>query len=196
MIQDPIQRFSLWFRAAVDRSPGPWFEPSAMTLATSGRSGDVSARIVLLKRFGPDGFVFYTNYASRKGMQLSENPQAALVFHWPHLHRQVRIEGNVKIITREESEAYFHSRPRLSQLAAATSRQSEVIPWRQYLMKEFRRLEELMADQTVPLPESWGGYRLTPVLFEFWRHRDNRFHDRLRYRKPEDAGWISEYLAP
>src|SRR5437867_7016855 len=121
---DPIPRFSLWFRTAVDRSPGPWFDPAAMTLATSGKSGDVSARIVLLKRFAPDGFVFYTNYASRKGMQLSENPRAALVFHWPHLHRQVRIEGNVKIITREESEAYFHTLPQPYPLAAATSRPS------------------------------------------------------------------------
>jgi pyridoxamine 5'-phosphate oxidase len=193
---DPIQRFSLWFRAAVNQSPGSWFEPSAMTLATSGRNGDVTARIVLLKGFGQDGFVFYTNYTSRKGIQLSENPRAALVLHWPHLCRQVRIEGTVEMIHREESEAYFHSRPRPSQLAATVSRQSEIIPSRKSLMKEFKQLEELLADRAVPLPETWGGYRLIPGLFEFWRHRNNRLHDRLRYRKADDGEWNSERLAP
>jgi pyridoxamine 5'-phosphate oxidase len=193
---DPLQRFSLWFRVAVDRSPGSWFDPSAMTLATSARNGDVTARMVLLKKFGPAGFVFYTNYSSRKGIQLSENPRAALVFHWPHLRRQVRIEGTVEIISSEESQAYFHTRPRPYQLAATASRQSEIIPSRKFLIEEFKRLGDLLAGQTVPLPYTWGGYRLTPVLFEFWRHRDNRLHDRLRYRKTEEGGWISEYLAP
>src|SRR5215470_16121159 len=113
---DPIRRFSLWFRTAADRSPGAWFNPTAMTLATCGDNGDVTARMVLLKDVGPEGFVFYTNYASRKGLQLSTNPRAALVFHWAHLRRQVRIEGPVEMVSREESEIYFHSRPRPSQL--------------------------------------------------------------------------------
>ena len=139
---DPIQRFSLWFGAAVNRSPGPWFNPSAMTLATCGRSGDVTARMVILKTFGREGFVFYTNYSSHKGVQLSENPRAALVFYWPNLSRQVRIEGTVEPISREESENYFHSRPRAYQLAASVSKQSEVIPSREYLINEFRRLDK------------------------------------------------------
>jgi pyridoxamine 5'-phosphate oxidase len=193
---DPIQHFSLWFRAAVDRSPGAWFDPSAMTLATSAKNGHVTARVVLLKKFGPEGFVFYTNYSSRKGLQLAENPQAALVFHWPHLHRQVRIEGPVKMISREESEAYFHSRPRASQLAASVSKQSAVIPSRKSLMNEFKQLEKLLAADAVPLPAAWGGYRLLPETFEFWRHRDNRLHDRFRYRKAVEHEWICERLAP
>ena len=193
---DPIQKFSLWFRAAVDRSPGPWFDPSAMTLATSSKRGEVTARVVLMKKFGLEGFSFFTNYASRKGQQLGENPLAALVFHWPYLSRQVRIEGTIELISREESEAYFHSRPRLSQVAAATSKQSEIIPSRKALREEFKRLQESLAERDVPLPQTWGGYRLIPGTFEFWRHRDNRLHDRLRYRKMEDGRWLSEYLAP
>ena len=120
-VNDPIRRFSLWFRAAAKRSPGPWFDPTAMTLATTGKRGDVTARIVLLKKFGPEGFTFYTNYASRKGRQLGDNPRAALVFYWPHLHRQVRIEGRIEKVSRDESDAYFHSRPRPSQIGAAAS---------------------------------------------------------------------------
>jgi pyridoxamine 5'-phosphate oxidase len=194
--ENPFQRFSLWFRAAIDRSPGPWFDASATTLATSGRSGDVTARMILLKRFGPEGFIFYTNYSSRKGLQLFENPRAALVFHWPHLRRQVRIEGTVETISREESETYFHSRPRAYQLAASVSKQSEVIPSRKSLMEDFKRLDRQLADQSVPVPPTWGGYRLQPRVFEFWHHRDNRLHDRLRYRKTETGVWISERLAP
>ncbi len=193
---DPIRHFSLWFRSAMDRSPGPWFDPTAMTLATSGRNGEVTARIVLLKKFGPEGFVFYTNYSSRKGMQLSENPRAALVFHWPHLRRQVRVEGTVEMVSREESEAYFHSRPRPSQLAATVSRQSEVISSRRFLVEEFKLLERSLAGKAVPLPKTWGGYRLVPSSFEFWRHREHRLHDRRRYRKTDEGKWRSDYLAP
>src|SRR6266446_2172141 len=174
---DPIQKFSVWFRVAVDRSPGSWFDPSAMTLATSSKRGEVTARVVLMKKFGPEGFTFFTNYASRKGQQLAENPHAALVFHWPYLGRQVRIEGTIELTSREESEAYFHSRPRLSQVAAATSKQSAIIPSKKALMEEFKRLQESLADRDVPLPKTWGGYRLIPGTFEFWRHRDNRLHD-------------------
>ena len=193
---DPIFRFSLWFRTAVERSPGEWFDAAAMTLATSSKSGEVTARMVLLKQFGPDGFTFYTNYASRKGRQLSENPHAAVVFHWPHLRRQVRIEGMVDVISREQAEVYFHSRPLLYQVAATVSKQSDVIPSRRFLLAEFKRLQESLARQTVPLPKTWGGYRFRPDSFEFWRHRESRLHDRLRYRKSEGGIWIVERLAP
>lgn len=193
---DPIQRFSLWYRAAAARSPESRFDPSAMTLATSSRNGEVTARMVLLKKFGPEGFTFFTNYASRKGKQLSDNPRAAVVFHWPYLGRQVRIEGTIKLVPRQESETYFHSRPRLSQVAAAVSGQSEVIPSRKFLIQEFTRLQDSLAGQAVPLPATWGGYRLVPGQFEFWRHRENRLHDRFSYRKAEDGRWICECLAP
>src|SRR5262245_29176686 len=159
---NPIRHFSLWFRAAVTRSPGKWLDPSAMTLATSNKSGDVTARMVLLKKFGPDGFTFYTNYASRKGRQLSENPRAALVFYWPLLGRQVRIEGTVERISEKEAEEYFHSRPRLYQLAAAASNQSEPIATRKVLIDRFKQLRKDLSGRPVPLPKTWGGYRLTP----------------------------------
>src|SRR5262245_11605413 len=192
---EPIQRFSLWYRIAVARCPGPWLDPSAMTLATSSKNGEVTARIVLLKSFGPDGFTFYTNYASRKGKQISENPRAALVFHWPYMQRQIRIEGSVEKIDRKDSEKYFHSRPRSSQLAAAVSEQSSRIPSRRALIDRFKELDQKLSGQEVPLPSTWGGYRLVPDVIEFWRHRENRLHDRLRYRI--DAGeWKRERLAP
>ena len=167
-----------------------------MTLATSGRDGEVTARIVLLKKYGPEGFTFFTNYASRKGAQLSENPRAALVFHWPYLLRQVRIEGTIERVSREESEAYFHSRPRLYQLAASASKQSQVLASRKVLIAEFKRLRESLEGHDVPLPATWGGYRLVPRSMEFWRHRDNRLHDGRRYRRTDGGEWTSEYLSP
>lgn len=193
---NPIQHFSLWLRTAIKRSPGAWFDPTAMTLATSGKDGDVTARMVLLKKFGPKGFTFYTNYASRKARQLSKNPRASLVFYWPYLRRQVRIEGTVEQVSREESEEYFHSRPRRYQLAAAVSKQSDVIPSRKSLVERYKRLQKRLAGQAVPLPKAWGGYRLVPDSIEFWQHRENRLHDRLRYRKGKDGRWTVEYLAP
>jgi pyridoxamine 5'-phosphate oxidase len=193
---DPIDRFTLWYAAAVHRSPGRWFDASAMTLATAGKSGDVTARMVLLKKFGPEGFLFYTNYSSRKGVQLLENPRAALVFYWPYLRRQVRIEGTVELTSREDSDSYFHSRPREYQLAASVSKQSETIPSRRFLLDKFNQLERRFRDESIPLPTTWGGYRLIPGVFEFWRHRDNRLHDRIRYRRTEESKWICERLAP
>jgi len=193
---DPIQRFSLWFRTAIERSPGSWFDPTAMTLATSGAGGHVSARIVLLKKFGPQGFTFYTNYASRKGKQLSENPRAALVFYWPYLRRQVRAEGIVERISTQESQEYFRSRPRLYQVAATVSAQSEVIPSRESLVDRFRNFRRRFARQAVPLPKTWGGYRLVPDCVEFWQHRENRLHDRVRYRKAITGTWVAERLSP
>jgi pyridoxamine 5'-phosphate oxidase len=167
-----------------------------MTLATSDQNGYVTARVVLLKGFGEEGFTFYTNYASTKARQLAENPRAALVFHWPHLQRQVRIEGTVQKISHEESETYFRSRPRPSQLSAAVSPQSEVIPSRAFLEEQVRLLQDTLGDQPVPLPDNWGGYRLTPEVIEFWQHRDNRLHDRIRYRKDDAGQWRMERLAP
>jgi pyridoxamine 5'-phosphate oxidase len=193
---NPIDRFALWFRTAHKRSPGTWFDPSAMTLATSGQDGDVTARMVLLKKFGPEGFTFYTNYVSRKGRQISENPRAALVFYWPYLRRQVRVEGTVEQISHRESEEYFRSRPRLHQLAAIVSRQSEVIPSRKFLVDRFANLQRRLARRAVPLPKTWGGYRLVPDTIEFWQHRENRLHERLRYRRSTTGKWTLERLAP
>src|SRR5215467_6419300 len=150
---DPIQRFSLWFRSAIARCPGSWLDPSSMTLATSTKNGEVSARIVLLKNHGPEGFTFYTNYTSRKGKQLSENPRAALVFYWPYLRRQIRIEGTVQRTSTQESQEYFGSRPRLYQLAATVSQQSQVIRSRQFLVDRFRAVQRRLTRQPVPLPE-------------------------------------------
>ena len=193
---DPFRVFTSWFRMAVRRSPGSWFDPSAMTLATSSRSGHVTARMVLLKKFGPEGFTFYTNYGSRKAQQLSVNPRAALVLHWPYLRRQVRIEGIVERVSREDSEGYFHSRPRLHQLAAAASNQSEKIVSRKVLLDRFKELRKTYTTRPVPLPRNWGGYRLIPDSIEFWMHRENRLHDRLRYTLQDDGIWIIERLAP
>jgi pyridoxamine 5'-phosphate oxidase len=192
---DPIRLFTLWFRAAVKRSATD-LDPVVMTLATAGKDGRVTARMVLLRKFGPEGFTFFSNYDSRKGRQLSENPRAALVFYWHYLHRQVRIEGTVERISREESEQYFHSRPRLHQLAAAVSAQSGVIPSRKFLMDRFRRLRKELGGRTVPLPKNWGGYRLVPDSMEFWQHRVNRLHERFRYSRNAAGKWTCELLAP
>lgn len=195
MLRTPIRQFSLWFRTAVRRAPES-FDPYAMTLATADKSGRVTARMVLVKKFDSDGFTFYTNHASRKGQQLRENPKAALVFHWPYLRRQVRIEGTVELLSREDADAYFHSRPRLYQLAALASNQSRPIPSRKFLLDRFKRLRKEYSGRPVPLPETWGGYRLIPDRFEFWHHREHRLHDRVEYRKQRDGKWTRSQLAP
>jgi pyridoxamine 5'-phosphate oxidase len=189
---DPVAQFGRWFGEA-ERAEE--IEPNAMTLATSSPDGRPSARIVLLKGFGPDGFVFFSNYASRKGDELAANPNAALVFWWPPLERQVRLEGRVERTTTEESEAYWASRPLGSRLAALASAQSQVLAGREELV---RRVEELAArhrDGHVPLPEAWGGYRLVPDAFEFWQGQPNRLHDRFRYTRYQD-GWLVQRLSP
>jgi pyridoxamine 5'-phosphate oxidase len=189
---DPLAQFGRWFGEA---ERADLIEPNAMTLATSSPDGRPSARIVLLKGFGPDGFVFFSNYASRKGDELAANPNAALVFWWPPLERQVRLEGSVERTTTEESEAYWASRPLGSRLAALASAQSQVLAGREELV---RRVEELAArhrDGDVPLPEAWGGYRLVPDAFEFWQGQPNRLHDRFRYTRRQD-GWLVERLSP
>jgi pyridoxamine 5'-phosphate oxidase len=166
-----------------------------MTLATATPDGRPSARMVLLRGFDERGFCFYSNYESRKGVELAANPRAALVFWWGELERQVRIEGPVAPTSRAESEAYFHSRPPGSQLSAAASPQSRVIQDRAVLERRVAELATGSADGQVPLPDFWGGYRLTHEVVEFWQGRPNRLHDRLRYRRAGD-GWKVERLAP
>lgn len=191
---DPFSQFQLWFDQATEHSPGDWFEPNAMSLATSSPTGEVTSRIVLLKGIADGAFRFYTSHESDKGRQLEANPQAALNFYWPHLERQVRIVGSVAKLPNEVAEPYFHSRPRGSQIGAAASRQSSVVASREELAERFGELESQHAGE-VPMPDWWGGYGVTPSAIEFWQGRPNRLHDRLRYRRDHDK-WIVERLSP
>jgi pyridoxamine 5'-phosphate oxidase len=189
---DPFRQFDRWYRQA---QSGMFFEPTAMALATADRGGQPSLRMVLLKDYDAEGFVFYTNYSSRKGEELAANPCAALLWWWDRLQRQIRAEGAVEKLDRGESERYFHSRPPGAQLSALASPQSRVVPSRASLEHSVSRLDETYHGKDVPLPQDWGGYRLRPLLFEFWQGRPDRLHDRLRYRR--DAGdWRIERLAP
>jgi pyridoxamine 5'-phosphate oxidase len=190
---NPFQEFRMWLdQALAAQLP----QPLGMTLATADTEGNPSARMVLLRGFDETGFVFYTNYDSRKGRELAANPKAALVFYWPELDRQIRIEGRVEPVSAEESDAYFQSRPRGSKLGAWASPQSQIIPNREILE---RRMEELMAkylEDEVPRPPHWGGFRVIPHTIEFWQGQLNRLHDRLRYRQSEQGNWIIERLGP
>lgn len=190
---DPIRQFRAWFDAAVQAGLR---EPNAMTLATVGAEGRPSARVLLLKDFDAEGFVFYTNYASRKGQELAGNPWATMIFWWGDLERQVRIDGTVAQVSAEESDAYFASRPPGSQIGAWVSPQSQVIAGREALVQRLADLTQQFAGQTIPRPPHWGGYRLAPVEFEFWQGRPNRLHDRLRYRLESGGAWLIERLAP
>jgi len=190
---DPILQFRAWLDRALADDP---LDPTAMVLATADREGRPSARVVLLKGVDERGFVFYTNYLSRKGREVEENPHAALVFFWPALDRQVRVEGTVERTTREESEAYFKSRPLGSRLGAWASPQSEVIAGREGLEERLRELEGRFASGEVPLPEFWGGYRLRPDRVELWQGRPSRLHDRFRYTRLAEGGWRIERLSP
>ncbi|MFL6197516.1 MAG: pyridoxamine 5'-phosphate oxidase [Thermoanaerobaculia bacterium] len=189
---DPIEQFRLWLDQAMTAYPE---EFTSMTLATAGRDGRPSARIVLLKGVDERGFVFYTNYESRKARELEENPRAALVFYWSALDRQVRVEGTIERTSREESEAYFRSRPPGSRLGAWASPQSRPIAGREELEEKVRRAAERFADD-VPLPDHWGGFRVRPDVLEFWQGRPSRLHDRLCYIRLADGGWRVERLAP
>ena len=189
---NPIDQFRAWFAEAHDAKI---IEPNAMTLATVGLDGTPDARIVLLKAFDEAGFVFFTNYNSAKARELAAKPSACLCFFWDVLERSVRITGSVAKVMSSESEEYFHSRPRKSQLGAWVSRQSEVVAGRDVLEKTMDELESRFAEQPVPTRPFWGGYRVTPMAIEFWQGRRSRLHDRLRYRR-ENEKWITERLSP
>ena len=190
---DPIKQFSNWFTAAIEAGIR---DVNAMSLATAGPDAKASVRILLLKGFDQDGFVFFSNYESGKGKQLDANPYAAMAFYWIELDRQIRISGKVERTSREESQIYFHSRPIGSQLGAWASRQSEVLDARRVLDARMAEMAERFGDDPVPLPPHWGGYRLKPDVFEFWQGRPNRLHDRFRYTLEPDGHWLIERLAP
>jgi pyridoxamine 5'-phosphate oxidase len=189
--REPLEQFGKWFNEALAAKLP---EPTAMTLATADSLGRPSARIVLLKGFDAQGFVFYTNYESRKGRELAANTQAALLFHWVELERQVRIEGRIVQVDAAQSDAYFRERPYASQLGAWASRQSEVVPNRIELERRIGDMADRYGKE-VPRPPHWGGYRLTPQQLEFWQGRPSRLHDRVRYRF-EAGKWVIERLAP
>lgn len=192
---DPVEQFRVWFDAAA-ASGMP--QPDAMVLATSSAAARPSARTVLLKHYDGRGFVFYTNYGSRKGRELAENAAASLLFPWYAMHRQVMVAGPVVVLGREESGAYFRSRPRGSQLGAwASEHQSAVVPSRDYLDRRFDECAARWPEGTaVPLPGFWGGFRVVPDEVEFWQGRPDRLHDRLRYRRGPDGTWVVERLSP
>jgi len=213
---DPFAQFETWFGQAAATKSGSWWrklgiamykcfqvalgaepiDPNAMTLATADKEGRPSARTVLLKAVDKRGFIFYTNYQSRKGCELAENPRGALVFYWPDLERQVCVSGDVTKLAREESERYFRSRPRGSRLAAWASNQSEVVPDRAELEEKWKQMAAKYPGEDVPLPPYWGGYVLTPTRIEFWQGRSNRLHDRFCYTRQADGHWIIEQLSP
>ncbi|HET6579694.1 MAG TPA: pyridoxamine 5'-phosphate oxidase [Gemmatimonadales bacterium] len=190
---DPLVEFARWFAEAQEAELR---DPTAMTLATATTDGAPSARIVLLKAFDERGFVFFTDYRSRKGAELEANPRAALVFYWGDLDRQVRITGSVGPTSHEESDRYFRSRPLGSRLGAWASHQSRVIPGRAALEADLREVEARFGDGDVPLPEHWGGYRVEPETIEFWQGRESRLHDRIRYSREGGGRWKVERLSP
>jgi len=190
---NPFKQFASWFQQALDAGLP---EPNAMTLATATLDGKPSARIVLLKGFDERGFVFFTNYESQKGHELSANPRAALVCYWIELERQVRINGGVSCVSVEESEEYFRSRPLGSQLGAWASSQSEVVGGRKILEDRLEQLTHEYRSKPIPLPPYWGGYRVAPETIEFWQGRPNRLHDRLRYTLQSNRQWLIERLSP
>lgn len=193
LLADPLAQFQDWYQ---DGYKIGLQEPSAMTLATASPDGFPSVRVVLLKEISQGGFVFYTNYESRKSRDMIANPRAALAFHWQPLLRQIRIEGRIQKVTREESEKYFRSRPRESQLGAWASRQSLPIASRQDLENTYFELKKRYEGQEVPYPEHWGGFRLMPEKIEFWQAREYRLHDRFLYTRGSDGNWAISQLSP
>jgi pyridoxamine 5'-phosphate oxidase len=189
---NPFVLFRQWLQEAVE-SKLP--EPMAMTLATATRDGKPSARVVLLKQVDDRGFVFFTNYESRKSEELTQNPSASLLFYWEELHRQIRLEGRAERISRQETEEYFRTRPYESRISAWASKQSSVIGSREELEKKFLEYSQRFSSDDVPAPQFWGGFRLIPETFEFWQGRENRLHDRICFRK-RGVAWTIERLSP
>jgi pyridoxamine 5'-phosphate oxidase len=190
---DPVVQFNRWLGEAFAKE---LLEPNAMTLATVDAAGQPWSRTVLLKRCDERGFTFFTNYEGAKGRQLAANPRAALTFWWGALERQINVTGSITKTSREESEAYFHSRPTASQLGAWASEQSAIVSGRELLEKRFAEALEKFGESGVPLPPFWGGYRLRPETIEFWQGRRSRLHDRLRYTRQSDDAWTIERLSP
>lgn len=192
LAKDPFRQFGKWFQEA---EAAKLLEPNAMVCSLASLDGSPSARMVLLKEVDGRGFVFYTSYESRKGRELAANPRTTLLFPWISLERQVIVEGFATQVSREESNIYFHSRPRLSQLSAWASPQSKIVTRREALEDSMKKLDEKYIGEEIPLPPHWGGFRVAPETVEFWQGRRSRLHDRLRYRR-ENTEWIIERLAP
>jgi len=190
--QNPFIQFDTWYKEHVASGASI---PNSVSLGTSANDGKVSLRTVLLKEYGENGFIFFTNYTSKKGSQLTENPHVALLFYWPESGRQVRIEGVAEKITLQDSDSYFSTRPRESQLSAWASKQSSVVPGRHHLEEQHESFKKIFLNQNVDRPPYWGGFRIIPSWFEFWQNDERRLHDRLTYRKLNNA-WVIERLAP
>jgi pyridoxamine 5'-phosphate oxidase len=192
LASDPLEQFRDWFAAA----SAALEVPEAVALATASAEGAPSVRMVLLKGFDERGLVFYSHYTSRKGRELEANPQAAFLFHWSPLRRQVRVEGKVERVSEAESDAYFATRPRDAQVGALASRQSDPLGSRAELYERLAELEDDLAGGAVPRPPTWGGFLLVPAGWEFWQHRDSRLHDRFRYEREPSGTWVLERLFP
>lgn len=192
LLDNPVEQFQKWLTEAQKASI---IEPNAMVLATCNAKGIPSSRTVLLKHFDEQGLIFFTNYLSRKAQEIQENPYVAITFLWKELERQVLIQGKVEKTSRAISEEYFSKRPRQSQLGAAASQQSQVVPNRKCLEDEYNRLDKLFEKQTIPCPKNWGGFLIKPSSYEFWQGRPNRLHDRFRYSLSNNQ-WIIERLSP
>jgi pyridoxamine 5'-phosphate oxidase len=190
--RDPFLQFEKWYNERLDSHIK---YPNAFSLATTSLNGDVSVRTVLLKGFTNAGFIFFTNYSSKKGKQLSENPKTAMLFYWPEKGRQIRIEGIVKKISTQESNGYFSSRPREIRIGAWASEQSSPVPGKEYIDSRFEDFKEKFKGKKIPLPPFWGGFRIVPSCFEFWQEGKHRLHDRITYSQ-SDRSWIIKRLAP